>query len=175
VSDFLVISTSLNPKSNSRILCQSAYDELSQTESVEFIDLRELVLPLCDGDACYAQQSVQLISSKISSAKCVLMGTPVYNYYASASAKNLVELTGKAWSEKVVGFLCAAGGRSSYMSIMSLANSLMLDFRCLVIPRFVYSERSGFSVDGKPVSEIEVRIHELARMSIRLVKALQST
>jgi FMN reductase len=37
---------------------------------------------------------------------------------------------------KVVGFLCAAGGKSSYMSVMRLANSLMLDFRCLIIPHF---------------------------------------
>jgi NAD(P)H-dependent FMN reductase len=174
VNDFLVISTSLNPKSNSRILCQSAFDELNQTQSVELVDLRDLSLPICDGSAAYSHPNVAIISEKIRTAKCVLMGTPVYNYYACASAKNLVELTGRAWSEKLVGFLCAAGGRSSYMSIMSLANSLMLDFRCIIIPRFVYSDGSGFSEDGKPVSEIEVRIHELARLSATLVKALQS-
>ena len=33
------------------------------------------------------------------------------------------------------------------MAIMPLANSLMLDFRCLIVPRFVYATKAAFS-DG---------------------------
>ncbi len=51
----------------------------------------------------------------------------------------MIELAGSAWEDKIVGFLCAAGGMSSYMSVMAYANSLMLDFRCVIIPRFVYA------------------------------------
>ena len=69
----------------------------------------------------------------------MIVAAPVYNYDVSASAKNMIELTGNAWEDKMVGFLCAAGGMSSYMSVMAYANSLMLDFRCVIIPRFVYA------------------------------------
>ena len=32
---------------------------------------------------------------------------------SNAAAKNLIELTGKAWEDKIVGFACAAGANSS--------------------------------------------------------------
>jgi hypothetical protein len=68
----------------------------------------------------------------------------------------------------VVGFLCAAGGSASYMSIMSFANSLMLDFRCLIIPRIVYATSSDFT-DGRLSSPIvQERVRELAIASTRI-------
>ena len=74
--------------------------------------------------------------------------------------------------DKVFGFLCAAGGRNSYMSVMSLANSLMLDFRCYIIPKFVYATKNDFE-EGKIVnSEIKSRIKELGSELIRVSKAL---
>lgn len=172
MSQYLIISCSLNPESNSRILCQSAYEHLKKFGSAEFIDLRDLELPICDGASAYSHASVAPIAQKIRDAKCILLGIPVYNYAASASAKNLVELTGRAWTDKVVGFLCAAGGRMSYMSVMSLANSLILDFRCLIIPRFVYAHEESFDESGKHDPEVERRIEELAQTASRLTKAI---
>ena len=69
-------------------------------------------------------------------------------YDLNAAAKNFIELTGRAWTNKVVGFICAAGGKGSYMSVTSFMNSLMLDFRCIIIPRFVYTDASGFDDDN---------------------------
>ena len=46
----------------------------------------------------------------IEAARVIIVATPIYNYDANAAAKNLVELTGSAWEDKTVGFLCAAGG-----------------------------------------------------------------
>ena len=60
----------------------------------------------------------------------------------------MIELTGSAWEDKIVGFLCAAGGMGSYMSVMAYANSLMLDFRCVIIPRFVFATGEGFDGDN---------------------------
>jgi FMN reductase len=98
----------------------------------------------------------------------VIIATPIYNFDASAALKNLIELTGDSWENKVVGFLCAAGGSASYMSIMSFANSLMLDFRCLIIPRIVYATSQDFT-DGRFSSEVvRERIRELAVASTRI-------
>ena len=132
------------------------------------IDLRGLHLPFCDGEAAYDHASVLSLSSIISEARVAIVATPIYNYDASAALKNLIELTGESWENKVVGFLCAAGGSASYMSIMSLANSLMLDFRCLIIPRIVYATSEDF-MDGRLSSLlVRERVRELAAVSTRI-------
>ncbi len=166
--DYLIISTSLNPESKSRILAKSAYEICKNQVKVELLDLSDYNLPICDGDAAYADVTVDKLTKKIESAKALLLAVPIYNYSGSAAAKNLIELTGSAWNDKVVGFLCAAGGRSSYMSIMNLANSLMLDFRCIINPRFVYADGSAFQGDKLVNSEIQLRIDELVMSTIKL-------
>ena len=159
---FLVISSSLNPKSRSKLLAQVAFKSLEQLKApVEWLDLAEHSIPFCDGDLAYENPEVKKLEDKIQTARGILLAVPIYNYDANAAAKNLIELTGKSWSNKVIGFLCAAGGKGSYMSIMSLANSLMLDFRCLIIPRFVYSTGEAFK-EGKIVdTEVKDRVIEL--------------
>lgn len=169
--DYLVISTSLNADSKSRIMAKELYDELAKREKVKFIDLKDYPLPVCDGNSCYADANVQELTGLITNARCVLMAAPVYNYYLSAAAKNLIELTGRAWTDKLVGFLCAAGGKSSYMSVMNVANSLMLDFRCLIIPRFVYADGASFQADRINDTDLQRRIVELADTARRLIVA----
>jgi len=172
--EFLVVSTSLNPESKSRILAQEVYQHLRGLADVEFIDLREYSLPICDGDESYSHPSVATLTEKIKHATAVLLAVPVYNYSSAASAKNLIELTGSAWNEKIVGFLCAAGGKSSYMSVLGLANSLMLDFRCLINPRFVYADSSAFDADGVADPDVKARVKELAASTIKIVGRSES-
>ena len=100
---------------------------------------------------------------KIKLARAVIVAAPVYNYDVNAAAKNLVEMTGSAWEGKVVGFIAAAGGRSSYMSVMGLANSLMLDFRCWIAPRFVYATGGDIPDGDGPSRAILDRIGQLVR------------
>ena len=139
---------------------------------IEWLDLAEYSIPLCDGKSAYDNFQVREIREKIHHARGVLLAVPIYNYYPNAAAKNLIELTGKAWSNKVVGFLCAAGGKGSYMSVMSLANSLMLDFRCLIIPRFVYSTGEAFEEGRVADPKVENRVKELVRELNRICAAL---
>lgn len=174
-NEFLVVSTSLNPESNSRKLALEAYKLLAEKGDAKYIDLQDYKLPFCDGDSCYSHPQVSELSTLIGQARCVLMAVPVYNFDANAAAKNLIELTGGSWNDKIVGFLCAAGGRSSYMSIMGLANSLMLDFRCLIIPRFVYAEGSSFSQKSLSDKEIIKRIGDLVDSSMALSNAVWAT
>src|SRR5256714_12133895 len=75
------------------------------------------------------------LTAAVENADGILIASPVYNYDVAAATKNMIELTGSAWEDKIVSFLCADGGHASYMSVMSYANSLMLDFRCVIIPR----------------------------------------
>ena len=127
---------------------------------------------MCDGDECYDLPEVLDFRKKIKNAEGIIMAIPVYNFNASSGAKNIVELGGSMLYDKTFGFLCAAGGRSSYMSVMSLANSLMLDFRCYIIPKFVFATKSDFEEDKIVNSDIKSRIKELGSELIRVSKAL---
>ncbi len=168
-SEYLVISGSLRPDSNSRIMAQTLVERYHALgASTELLDLRDTPLPLCDGERAYADPQLPGLVEKIAGARVIVIAAPVYNYDVNAAVKNLVELTGKAWEDKIVGFLCAAGGTSSYMSVMGLANSLMLDFRSLIVPRFVYATHTDFQ-DGKIVSEkVRDRIGQLAASSMKI-------
>lgn len=165
----LIVSASLRAESNSRILAQEALRVLQRDgHEVKLLDLRDHPLPLCDGDVSYSHPSVAKVSGLIEGASAVLVATPIYNYDANAAVKNLIELTGSAWSDKAVGFLCAAGGMGSYMSIMSLANCLMLDFRSMIVPRFVYATEESFEGGQIGNPDMRNRVAELARATARL-------
>jgi NAD(P)H-dependent FMN reductase len=168
-SEYLIVSGSLRSNSRSRAMAVFLIDcYRSQGIAAQMIDLRGLALPFCDGEAAYDHESVVAVSKTISGARVVIIATPIYNFDASAALKNLIELTGESWEDKVVGFLCAAGGSMSYMSVMSLANSLMLDFRCLIIPRIVYATSEDFSEGQLSSSELRKRVRALAVASTRI-------
>ena len=169
----LVIGCSLNPDSNSQILARKALEELkSQNVESHLIDLRQQRLMFCDGETVDDQAGP--LGQAIRAADAIIMAVPIYNYDVNAAAKNLVEHVSKAFEGKIIAFMCAAGGQGSYMSIMSLANSLMLDFRCLIVPRFVYAIWSDFA-DGQIKNEkIAERVKQLCGDVVRLGRALKS-
>lgn len=169
----LVISCSLSASSRSRRLARAAETALRGLGAdAELIDLREWTLPLCDGGDSYGHPSVAPLTQRIEGAAAVLLASPVYNYDLNAAAKNLVEMTGQAWRDKPVGFLCTAGGRGSYMAPIGLANSLMFDFRCLIVPRFVYAVGDDFEEDGGLPAPLGARVAQLAETAIGLARAL---
>ncbi|HLB33866.1 MAG: hypothetical protein A3F67_00750 [Verrucomicrobia bacterium RIFCSPHIGHO2_12_FULL_41_10] len=159
----LVISCSHHPESRSRILAQAAQDTLlAQGCNVNFLDLRTLHLPLCDGHSTYEHPAVDQANAMVRSASGILLATPIYNYGANAITKSFIEHTGKAWQGKPVGMLCAAGGKGSYMALIPLAGSLMLDFHCHVLPRHVYATNDQFQEETIIDPELEQRIQQLA-------------
>ena len=147
----LTISGSLHPRSRSHVLARFFIDRVRDKGiDCELLDLREHDLPLHTGTAACKTDAVL----------------------------QLVEKVRRAWTDKPVSFLCSAGGNSSYMAIMSLANSLMLDFRCLIVPRFVYAISDDFADDRGPdmhiaSGEIKERIEQLVEALTKLTRALQ--
>jgi FMN reductase len=171
----LVLSCSLNPDSRSRILARIVHQHLAvRPGGAEFVDLQDYNLPLSDGGACYSHPHVLELTPKIRAAKGIIVASAIYNFDVNAAAKNLLELTGKAWEGKVVGFICAAGGHGSYMSVMPFANSLMLDYRCHIIPRFVYAAPSHIDENTFGDHALNRRIEELASELRRITDALFS-
>ena len=166
---YLVISTSLREGSRSKIMAKAVAENVKDSE---FFDLQKRPLPMCDGDKCYDLPEVINFREKVKNAKGIIMAIPIYNFNVSSGAKNVIELGGKMLYDKVFGFICAAGGKSSYMSVMSFANSLMIDYRCFIIPKFVYALKNDF--DGNKITspEIKQRISELGKDLIKITEAL---
>ena len=172
---YLIISCSLKEFSRSRAMAKRAETRLKDKGvELEFIDMNEYPLPFCNAGDCYSDPDVQKLQQLITDCDGILVACPIYNFTINSVYKNLVELTGRAWQDKVVGFLNAAGGKSSYMSVMSIANSLMLDFRSVILPRFVYASEGDF--DGVELSNdaIDERLSDLCDDLIRFTQALRS-
>lgn len=172
--NFLVVSTSGNPRSRSRRMGRAALAALeTQGKNPAWLDLSEIDLPLCDAHQCYSAPGARRLVAEIEAADGILVAAPVYNFDVSASAKNMIELTGSAWDNKIVAFVCAAGGMSSYMSVMAYANSLMLDFRCIIVPRFVYATGAAFDDEKIVDRKVAERIEQVAAELVRITEALR--
>ncbi|MBC2601442.1 NADPH-dependent FMN reductase [Puniceicoccus vermicola] len=175
---YLIVSCSLRGKSRSRVMAELARNDLEEVgQSVDWLDLCEHSLPFCDGGAAYGDERVGPVAEKVSNADGVILAGPIYNYDFNAASKNLIEMTGSGcWAGKVVGFIAAAGGSSSYMSVLPLANSLMIDFRCVIIPRFVYTDGSAFGENGElENAEVRERIRRLGSDLIGFTEGLATT
>jgi len=60
MSKYLVVSTSGNPDSNSRRMGQVAFAHLQKRKvDCAWLDIKDLDLPLCDADKCYAMPAAQ--------------------------------------------------------------------------------------------------------------------
>ena len=140
----------------------------SLSVAVEFIDLSDYDIPLCDGESCYEDSVVKELNQRINKSDTIIVCGPVYNYDLNSVIRNLIEVTSKAWVGKIVGFICAAGGKNSYMAPVSMINSLMLHNRCLIIPRFVYASSGDFSDDNCINDDIKERLEQLVNEAIKL-------
>lgn len=173
-SMILVISSSLHPNSRSRILAHACIKRLATSgEEYKLFDLAQSPLPACDGATAYGDPNVQALGNLIEQADAILIASPVYNYDVNSAAKNAVELTGQVWTGKIVGMMLAAGGQGSYMSAMGLANSLMLDFRCIIVPRFIYATGDAFEGDALADEEMQHRVETLVDDTLFMATALR--
>jgi FMN reductase len=57
---------------------------------------------------------------------------------------------------------------------MAYANSLMLDFRCVIIPRFAFATSNAFDTEQITDKKITERIKEVADELVRFTKALRT-
>lgn len=159
----IVINTSLR-LSRTGILASAIHHALTtEGVSVEALDLQPDSMPFCDGATCYSDPRTAALAEKIAAAQIIVVASPIYNYSLNAAAKNLLELTGSAWTKKVVGFVCNAGGSMSYMGPMNFGQMLMLDKRCRVVPRYVYATPAQLQDGTVSDPDIKERIAMLAK------------
>lgn len=161
----LIICCSLAKNSKTNILSQYAANIFrNNNQEIELLELSDYQLPICDGRECYLDPAVIALNRKVEEADCIIFSCPIYVYDLSAVAKNVVELTGrgKAWNKKSVGFICMAGTMASFMSVMPFANSLSFDYKCVIVPKFVYVTGTAFEENILTSVDIKKRVSELA-------------
>jgi FMN reductase len=162
----LIVSTALRRGSKTSSIAhflRATFEGLSTTATV--LDLADTPLPMCDGATCFQDFAVSAATAQVRAARAVVLCFPVYNHQANAAAKNFVEVTNDGWQGKVVGLVANGGTDRSYLAPLSLANSLMVDHRCVVVPRFVFVTPANFASDGglSPEGEVAERLADLAR------------
>lgn len=160
----IVFSSTSNKNSKVDVLANEINSCLEQLDiRSTYINIGQLDLPICDGYTCYKDKKVIELQKVTHQASGFIFCSPVYNYDVNAVCKNLIELCGQSLTDKPVGLALVAGGEKSYMSPLGFINSLMLDFRCLIIPRFIYATNADFTKDNILSSEeIKKRISMLA-------------
>ena len=170
----IILSCSLNEDSKSRALARKLleYWEATAGGTAEMIDLRDGELPLCDGGAAYGHPAVQELGQSLAEADAVVLAVPIYNFDMNSAAKNAIELAGRQLEDKVAGFMCSAGGQKSYMSVMAVASSLMLDFRTIILPRFVYATGEDFEGDGSLSPDMQARVEQFGDDFLKLASAV---
>lgn len=179
----LIISTSLDPKSRSHTLatlCQKALaDKGTETE---IIDLRQFELPNFDNDTIYQSAAYIQLHEKIALADGLILASPVYNWSCCAELKKLIEYVGStppegpihgALFDKVVTFVNSAGLPHSYTAFTGLANSLMLDFKCVINPYNLYVHSKQWIGDAKLDESAEARLKKCMKVAVELSTLLQ--
>jgi FMN reductase len=159
----LIVATSLDPDSHSQILARIAQAEAKSLGlEADILDLRLHELPLAGSTESWNHPETRKLKAIFAREQRFLFAVPIYNYDVNAAAKNLVELMGSDVLEgSMAGFICTAGGRSSYMSVMGFANSLMFDFRTWIVPRFVYVIDNEWQGDELKSTDQRQRIRQL--------------
>lgn len=178
----LILSCSLKRESRSRILAIKASEFLhAQGVEARLVDMREVALPEY-GREDYAQSVVvQQLTQEIAWANGIIIATPIYNWSVNSVLKKVVEATGadetgrkiRAWEDKVVTFLCNAGVAQAYLAYLPTANSLMVDYKCIINPHVLFGVEADFE-DGKLVNQdVAKRLERVLSIAIELIDALK--
>jgi NAD(P)H-dependent FMN reductase len=122
-------------------------------------------LPLRDGSVCFQNPGVLAATAQVRSAAATTLCFPVYNHQANAAPKNFAEVTNEGWKDNVVGLVASGGTNRSALVPRSLAHALMVDHRCMIVPRFVVVTPAHFAADGTLAADGETasRLADLSR------------
>jgi|WetSurMetagenome_2_1015567.scaffolds.fasta_scaffold459800_1 chromate reductase, NAD(P)H dehydrogenase (quinone) len=128
---------------------------------IEEIDLKELNLPMYDGDVEQAgfPFSVEMIRQKVFSADMLLIATPEYNHSISGALKNAVDwlstsknvLDGK--SAMIFG---ASTGFFGTMRAQAHLRQILTALNVMVLPQpqlFIRSAKDAFNQDGSLIDQ----------------------
>jgi NAD(P)H-dependent FMN reductase len=157
----LILSSSLAPRSRSRILCREVEQRLrNEGVEVDFADLGELELAPVHRPVT---KDMQALKARIHQAQNLVIGMGVHCYSISESLKMALDTCGEGLEGKFFGILCAAGGHKSYLSTQHLTQICMNEWRMIQLPRVVYATGKDFVDLAVPPGELSERLDQFAQ------------
>jgi NAD(P)H-dependent FMN reductase len=108
---------------------------------VDFVDLREVALPLFDEPRHprlkqYEHDHTKAWSARVDSADAFVFVTPEYNYSAPPSLINALDFLSSEWAYKAAGFV-SYGGVSGGMRAVQMAKLVLTTLKIVPLPEAV--------------------------------------
>jgi len=153
----LAISGSLRTDSYNRKALQAAKKFAAATGAeVEEIDLRELNLPMYDGDieARGLPEPVQKLKAALAATDLLILATPEYNYSISGALKNAIDWTsrgGNSFDGKVAAIFGASTGPFGTLRAQLQFRLMLTALNVHVLPQpqvFIRFADQAFNDDG---------------------------
>jgi FMN reductase len=142
------ISSSLSPTSRSETLGSLCVDALiKRGVDAEIVSLKGKIPSGFDDSTIYESSGYLELYELTAAADGLIFASPVYNWGLCAELKKFVECIGStpedgsrkgAFFDKVITFVVSAELPHSYMASASMANSMMMDFKCIINPYTAY-------------------------------------
>jgi NAD(P)H-dependent FMN reductase len=134
----LVVSTALRPGSHTLTAARIVQWRLETDGfAVDLADLASGQLPQPEAAGSLPDKTVREMVGRVKRAALVVICFPVSGNQPNYPAQDFVKITNEAWKGKVVSFVASATDDCSYLASLPLANSLMVDHQCLVVPHFL--------------------------------------
>ncbi len=140
----LAFAGSLRSGSYNRKLLKNALEILGGRAEIDLLDLREVAMPIYDGDIEESQglpEGAKLFKQRIAAADALLLATPEYNNSVPGGLKNAIDWAsrppGNPFRGKVVLLIGASPGQfgaaRSVLAVRQILNALF----AIVIPQTV--------------------------------------
>lgn len=175
----VAIVGSLRTSSSSRhALRKAAEGARSAGATVEWLELRELDLPLCDGrpDHDSYGANVQRMRALVQSADALLIGSPEYHGSMTGVLKNALDLLGEdPVRGKLVGLAAVARGDAGAMNTLNHLRHVCRWMGAWVLPTQVSVPRAkeAFDTDGLPLRDgLEDELAALGTETVRYARLL---
>jgi FMN reductase len=127
--------------------------------------------------------SFRYLYEATSEADGLILASPIYNWSCCSELQKYVEWMGtashgseqrRAFYDKTVTFVCAAGLPHSYMAFGSLAVSMMLDYKCIINPYQVYLYDRHWDESGRLAPEALAKINKAMIVMMEITQCLQA-
>ncbi len=175
----LAIVGSMSISSTTRAALAVALKAVAEAGAdVEWLDLREMDLPICDGrdDECSYGDRVVHLKERVSGADAFLVGSPEYYGSMSGALKNAIDLIGpEPMKGKMAGLLAVARGDAGAMNTLNHLRHVFRWVGAWVLPTQVSVPRAqdAFDQAGIPVRDgLEEELYTLGTELVRYSRLL---
>ncbi|MBI1951200.1 MAG: NAD(P)H-dependent oxidoreductase [Acidobacteria bacterium] len=179
----LAFAGALRAGSYNRKLLAVAVESLQGQAELDLLDLREITMPLYDGDLEAREglpEGALRFKGRIAAADALLISTPEYNHSIPGTLKNAIDWASRPpdnpFSGKVVQLMGASPGQFGAVRGVLAVRQVLTALNAVVLPSTVQIARadgafdeSGRLKDPKSAAQVEKACAGMLRITARLL------